>query len=309
MPIRIPDGLPAKADLLKEKIYTIDELRASTQDIRPLKILLLNLMPKKEETELQILRLLGNSPLQVDIDFCRLASHDSKTTPRSHLTKFYMTFDEIQAEFYDGCIITGAPVEHLDFSEVDYYGELEEFFDWTKSHVFSTIHLCWGAQAGLYHHYDIAKLSLDEKLFGVYPVNIDFKGHPIIRGFDDYYYVPVSRHSCSDAGAIYAEPGLDVLTCSFDFGPEIVARPDNRQIFIMGHLEYDRETLGNEYRRDLSEGKWIQQPYNYFPSGNTGLEPAFVWRSHANLLYYNWLNFVYQETPYIIEAIADLKLN
>lgn len=306
MPIKIPDGLPAKEELYREKIYTIDELRAATQDIRPLRILILNLMPKKEETELQLLRLLGNSPLQVDIDFAHMTTHCSKNTDISHLAKFYMGFDEFRELYYDACIITGAPVEKLPFEEVDYFPELTCFFTWTDTHVFSTLHLCWGAQAALYHYFAIPKKMLDQKLFGIFPVHIDYKRHPIIRGFDDVYYIPESRHTYSDPARIQACEKLDILTYSDYFGPDILAAHRNRKLFIMGHLEYDRETLKKEYIRDRAEGQPVALPLHYFPDDDPNRRPPFTWRSHANLLYYNWLNFVYQETPYELEAIKDI---
>ncbi|MDO5038018.1 MAG: homoserine O-succinyltransferase [Tissierellia bacterium] len=309
MPIKIIEGLPAKESLAQEKIYTIDESRAKTQDIRPLKILILNLMPKKEVTEVQLLRLLGNSPLQVDVDFIHSSTHTSKNTHQSHLSKFYMTFDQVRDQFFDGMIVTGAPVETLPFDQVDYFEELKAIFEWSKSHVYSTAHICWGAQAALYYHFGIDKVQLDHKLFGIFPAQINHKGHPIIRGFDDCYQVPQSRHTNIRLDQLEERGGaLDILSLSPLFGPDIMASKDKRQLYILGHLEYDRETLAQEYFRDLEAGENPRLPKNYFPENDPKKKPPFTWRAHANLIYYNWLNFVYQATPYELEKIKDLPI-
>ena len=299
MPIKIPNSLPAKQTLENENIFTIDESRALTQDIRPLKIVILNLMPKKIETETQLLRLLSNTPLQVDIDFLQMASHSSKNTSEDHLIAFYHTFDQIKNNKYDGMIITGAPVEQLEFEEVNYWDELCQVMEWSKTNVFSTFHICWGAQAGLYYHYGVEKKPLSEKMFGVFLHTVKMPTHQLVRGFDEYFYVPHSRHTKVSTADILATGKLDILTKSSISGVHIVASKDNRQFFVTGHSEYDRETLANEYYRDVEKGLDIAVPYNYFPNDNPENKPNFIWRSHANLLFSNWLNyFVYQQTPY-----------
>ncbi len=304
MPIRIPNDLPAVRTLNDENIFVMTETRAITQDIRPLKILLLNLMPKKVETETQLSRLLGNSPLQVDLELIHTKSHQSKNTSKEHLLAFYKTFDDIKDMTFDGMIITGAPVEHLEFEEVEYWEELCEIMEWTKTHVHSTFHICWGAQAGLYYHYGIKKRPLDKKLFGVFEHRVDYKRSILFRGFDDRFMVPQSRHTTVSEDDIRAVKDLKVLATSPEAGVYAVSTENGKQIFITGHSEYDDITLANEYFRDLNEGKPIEMPKNYFPDNDPKRRPVVTWRAHANLLYSNWLNyFVYQTTPYDIEKI------
>ncbi len=304
MPIRIPNDLPAVRTLNDENIFVMTETRAITQDIRPLKILLLNLMPKKVETETQLSRLLGNSPLQVDLELIHTKSHQSKNTSKEHLLAFYKTFDDIKDMTFDGMIITGAPVEHLEFEEVEYWDELCEIMEWTKTHVHSTFHICWGAQAGLYYHYGIKKRPLDKKLFGVFEHRVDYKRSILFRGFDDRFMVPQSRHTTVSEDDIRAVKELKILATSQEAGVYAVSTENGKQIFITGHSEYDDITLANEYFRDLNEGKPIEIPKNYFPDNDPKRRPVVTWRAHANLLYSNWLNyFVYQTTPYDIEKI------
>jgi len=304
MPIKIPNDLPAVKTLADENIFVMTETRAITQDIRPLKILLLNLMPKKIETETQISRLLGNSPLQVDLEFIHTKSHQSKNTPAEHLFDFYRTFDDVKERSYDGMIITGAPVEHLEFEDVEYWDELCEIMEWSKTHVHSTFHICWGAQAGLFYHYGIEKKLLDKKLFGVFPHTADYKQSILLRGFDDVFMAPHSRHTTIDREAVEKHPELRVVASSEEAGVYAITTKQGRQIFITGHSEYDAGTLAAEYFRDLGEGKPIEIPVNYFPNDDPTKPPMVTWRSHANLLYSNWLNyFVYQTTPYDITKI------
>ncbi len=304
MPIKIPNDLPAVKTLNDENIFVMTETRAITQDIRPLKILLLNLMPKKIETETQLSRLLGNSPLQVDLELIHTKSHTSKNTSAEHLFTFYKTFEDVKDKTFDGMIITGAPVENMEFEEVEYWQELCEIMEWTKTHVHSTFHICWGAQAGLYYHYGIKKYPLDKKLFGVFPHKVDYKKSILFRGFDDVFSVPQSRHTTVKAEDIKAIKELKILSTSKEAGVYAVSTKKGKQIFITGHSEYDRDTLANEYFRDLSAGKPIEIPKNYFPEDNPKKTPVITWRSHANLLFSNWLNyFVYQTTPYDIEQI------
>ncbi len=304
MPIKIPNDLPAVKTLADENIFVMTEKRAITQDIRPLKILLLNLMPKKIETETQLSRLLGNSPLQVDLTLIHTKSHKSKNTSAEHLFAFYKTFDDVKEQTFDGMIITGAPVELLDFEEVEYWQELCEIMEWSKTHVHSTFHICWGAQAGLYYHFGINKHKLEEKMFGIFPHIADYKRSILFRGFDDVFMVPHSRHTTVKREDIEKCPKLKILSSSEEAGIYAVATEGGRQIFITGHSEYDANTLKNEYLRDLNEGKPISVPKNYFPDDNPEKEPLVTWRSHANLLYSNWLNyFVYQTTPYDITEI------
>ncbi|MBQ8202913.1 MAG: homoserine O-succinyltransferase [Clostridia bacterium] len=308
MPIKIPDNLPAVKTLAEENIFVMTEKRAITQDIRPLKILLLNLMPKKIETETQLSRLLGNSPLQVDFTFIHTKSHQSKNTSAEHLFTFYKTFDDVKNDTFDGMIITGAPVEHLKFEEVEYWEELCEIMEWTKTHVHSTFHICWGAQAGLYYHYGIEKYPLNEKLFGVFPHTADYKKSILFRGFDDTFMVPHSRHTTVKREDIEKVEELRILASSKEAGIYAVGTKGGKQIFITGHSEYDAGTLRAEYLRDLNEGKPISIPKNYFPDDNPENEPLVTWRAHANLLYTNWLNyFVYQTTPYDISEIKNKK--
>lgn len=304
LPIKIPNDLPAVKILNAENIFVMTEKRAITQDIRPLKILILNLMPKKIETETQLSRLLGNSPLQVDLTFIHMKTHSSKNISAEHLFNFYQTFDEIKNLSFDGMIITGAPVENLPFEEVDYWKELCEIMEWSKIHVHSTFHICWGAQAGLYYHYGIKKYPLERKLFGVFPHTADYKQSILLRGFDDVFYAPHSRHTDILREDIEKCSELKILASSPDAGVYIVSANGGRQFFVTGHSEYDPDTLKNEYERDLKEGKPIDIPKNYFPDDDPSKAPAVRWRSHANLLYSNWLNyFVYQTTPYNISEI------
>ncbi len=304
MPIKIPNDLPAVKTLEGENIFVMTEKRAITQDIRPLKILLLNLMPKKIETETQLSRLLGNSPLQVDLELIHTKSHQSKNTSAEHLFTFYKTFDDVKHLTFDGMIITGAPVEHLEFSEVEYWEELCEIMEWSKTHVHSTLHICWGAQAGLYYHYGIDKKPLSKKMFGIFPHKTDYKQSILFRGFDDVFMVPHSRHTTVLSEDIKAVKGLKILASSEIAGVFAISNKGGRQIFITGHPEYDADTLKNEYLRDLNEGKPIEMPVNYFPNNDASKPPLVSWRSHANLLYSNWLNyFVYQTTPYDITTI------
>ena len=304
MPIKIPNDLPAVKTLNDENIFVMTETRAITQDIRPLKILLLNLMPKKIETETQLSRLLGNSPLQVDLEFIHTKSHKSKNTSAEHLFAFYKTFDDVKHRTFDGMIITGAPVENMPFEEVEYWEELCEIMEWTKTHVHSTFHICWGAQAGLYYHYGIKKYPLDKKMFGIFPHKVDYKKSILFRGFDDVFMVPHSRHTEVKAEDIKQVKELKILSTSEEAGVYAVSTKRGKQIFITGHSEYDRDTLANEYFRDVNENKPIEIPKNYFPDDNPKKSPVVTWRSHANLLYSNWLNyFVYQTTPYDIDKI------
>ena len=308
MPIKIPNDLPAVKVLTDENIFVMTETRAITQDIRPLKILLLNLMPKKIETETQFSRLLGNTPLQVELELIHTKSHKSKNVAEDHLLAFYKTFEEVKDNYYDGFIITGAPVEHMEFEEVEYWDELTEIMEWSKTHVHSTLHICWGAQAGLYYHYGIKKYPLSEKLFGVFPHKVDYKRSILFRGFDDTFMIPHSRHTTVKAEDIAAVPDLKILSTSEEAGVYAVMNKKGRNIFITGHSEYDAETLKGEYLRDLSQGKPISIPKNYFPGDNPKKSPIVSWRAHANLLFSNWLNyFVYQTTPYDIKSVSKEK--
>ena len=304
MPIKIPNDLPAVKTLAEENIFVMTEKRAITQDIRPLKILLLNLMPKKIETETQLSRLLGNSPLQVDLELIHTKSHQSKNTSAEHLFTFYKTFDDVKHLTFDGMIITGAPVEQLEFTEVEYWDELCEIMEWSKTHVHSTLHICWGAQAGLYYHYGIDKKPLDKKMFGIFPHKTDYKQSILFRGFDDVFMIPHSRHTTVLREDIKKVKELKILASSEEAGIFAITNKGGRQIFITGHPEYDADTLKNEYVRDVNEGKPIEIPVNYFPNNDPSKPPLVSWRSHANLLYSNWLNyFVYQTTPYDITTI------
>ena len=306
MPIKIPDHLPAVDVLHRENIFVMPQGRAVSQDIRPLQILLVNLMPKKIQTEVQFSRLLGNTALQIELDLAAPASHQSANTPPEHLQAFYKPFEEVMRHNYDGCIITGAPVEHLPFEEVDYWPELCALMDWTKKHVHSTFHICWGAQAGLYHHFGIPKIDLPEKLFGVYPHHADYRNSILFRGFDDTFYVPHSRHTTVRREDVEAVPGLQVLASSPDAGVYAVYSKKHKQIFITGHSEYDADTLEQEYLRDVAAGKPIHVPENYYPDDDPSRPPLVSWRAHANLLFCNWLNyFVYQTTPYDLAMIPE----
>ena len=304
MPLNIPDKLPAIEILKKENIFVIDSSRASTQDIRPLKIAFLNLMPLKITTETDLIRVLSNSPLQVEMHFIKLKSHTSKNTPIEHLMTFYKTFDEISQSNYDGMIITGAPVELLEFEDVTYWPEITKIFDWAKTHVTSTFFICWAAQAGLYHYYGIPKYPLDAKMFGVFE-HVKFEQlNPIFRGFDDVFYVPHSRHTEVRAEDIKRVPELTLLSESQESGVYMVMARNGREFFITGHSEYSPNTLDTEYKRDLAKGLPINMPKNYYLNDDPTNEPLVRWRSHANLLFTNWLNyFVYQETPYDLTKI------
>ena len=308
MPIRIPNDLPAVETLQQENIFVMTEQRAITQDIRPLQLLLVNLMPKKIETETQLSRLLGNTPLQIDLELMTMKSHESANTTQEHLRTFYKTFDQVRHRYFDGCIITGAPVENMPFEEVDYWEELSEIMEWTKEHVHSTFHICWGAQAGLYYHYGINKRPLPEKMFGIFPHTVEYKRSILFRGFDDVFYVPHSRHTTVDRADIEAVPELRILASSAEAGVYAIFTAGGRQIFITGHSEYDAGTLKAEYERDVKAGKPIHVPDNYFPDDDPTQEPLVRWRAHANLLYSNWLNyFVYQTTPYDLAAMPKLE--
>ena len=304
MPIRIPNDLPAVKILNNENIFVMTETRAITQDIRPLKILLLNLMPKKIETETQLSRLLGNSPLQVDLVLMHTKSHMSKNTSKEHLLAFYNTFDDVKDMNFDGMIITGAPVEQLDFEQVEYWDELCRIMEWSKTHVHSTLHICWGAQAGLYYHYGIKKIPLEKKLFGVFPHKVDYKRSILFRGFDDEFMAPHSRYTTVDINEIKAKKELKILASSREAGVYAITADGGRRIFITGHSEYDGDTLYNEYIRDINAGLDTPMPKNYFPNDDPSKPPLVTWRAHANLLFSNWLNyFVYQTTPYDIKKI------
>ncbi len=304
MPIKIPDQLPARNVLEGENVFVMDETRASHQDIRPLKIVVFNLMPLKITTEAQIMRVLSNTPLQVEVDLLMTRSHSPKTTPKEHLSTFYKTFEEVKRKKYDGMIITGAPVEHLEFDEVTYWDELKEIMEWARKNVTSTLHICWGAQAGLYYHYGIPKYHLGEKLFGVFNHKVRDKKEPLLRGFDDQFFAPHSRFTGVRQKDIDKVPGLKTLADSKEAGVYIVISPDKRLIFVTGHSEYDPYTLKEEYYRDLEKGEKIAIPKNYFPDDDTSNDPVVRWRSHASLLFTNWLNYyVYQETPYNFEEI------
>ena len=304
MPIRINDELPAKQNLEIENIFVMSNKRADQQDIRPLKIIILNLMPTKLETETQLLRLLSNTPLQIDVDFLQVATHEAKNVSKNHMDKFYYTIDQIKDNKYDGMIITGAPVEHLEFEQVDYWEELCTIMEWSKKNVYSTFHICWGAQAGLYHHYGIKKYKLDKKVFGVFELFSLDDTHPLMRGLDDIYYVPHSRHTEVRRQDIAQIKDLQILSYSDIAGVHIVADMDCRQFFVTGHSEYDRDTLAKEYFRDKEKGLSIDKPFNYFPNEDERLVPNVSWKGTGNLIFNNWLNyFVYQKTPYDLSTL------
>ena len=304
MPIKIPNQLPATATLTRENIFVMTETRAITQDIRPLQILLLNLMPTKVDTETQLARVLGNTPLQIQLELIAPSGHVSKNTSQEHMLAFYKSFDEVRDRTFDGLIITGAPVENLPFEEVDYWPELCEIMEWSKTHVHSTLHICWGAQAGLYYHYNIPKYDLGKKLFGVFPHTVVRKRSPLFRGFDDIFYVPHSRYTENKLEDVLAVPELQLLAVSEQAGVFAVKSQDNRRFFITGHPEYDPDTLANEYFRDVNKGIDINVPDNYFPNDDPTQPPQVRWRSAAQLFYTNWLNYyVYQTTPYDIREI------
>ncbi len=299
MPINVPKDLPAIETLKKEKIFVMDEERARTQDIRPLNILILNLMPEKEKTELQLLRLLGNTPLQVNITFMRTATYESKNVSNYHLDTFYTTFEKIKSRKFDGLIITGAPVEHMEFEKVDYWEELQEIMNWAEKNVTSNLYICWGAQAALYHFYGIEKILLPKKYFGVFPHDIADPTEKLVQGFNDEFLAPHSRHTTVRTADIENHPELTILSKTHDDSPFIILSNDRKNIMITGHLEYDATTLRDEYFRDLKKGKEIDIPVNYFPDDDPEKSPPNTWRSHTHLLFSNWLNYyVYQETPY-----------
>ena len=306
MPIKIQSDLPAKAELEEENIFVMDENRAISQNIRPLEIIVLNLMPIKQDTELQLLRGLSNTPLQIDVTFLQMSSHVSKNTSASHIKKFYQTFEEIKNNNYDGMIITGAPVEKLEFEEVNYWDELITVMEWSKKHVTSTIHICWGAQAGLYYHYGIKKELLPKKLSGVYKHRVMNRKEPLVRGFDDVFMAPHSRYTQASRQQILDNPRLKVLADSDEAGIYIVLGDGGKEIFVMGHPEYDRLTLDQEYKRDIDKGIEPNLPVNYYPDDDCNRKPLLSWRSHANNLYTNWLNYyVYQITPYDLNESYD----
>ena len=306
MPIAIPNDLPAAEILQNENIFVMKQTRAETQQIRPLEIVLLNLMPTKIVTETQLSRMLGNTPLQVHLELMMLSSHKPKNTPEEHLLAFYKTFDDLKDKKFDGMVITGAPVENMPFEQVSYWKELTQIMEWSKNHVHSTFHICWGAQAGLYYHYGIRKKQLPEKLFGVFPHKADYKRAILLRGFDDEFWVPHSRHTTIDRADIEAVPGLKILASSEEAGVYIIMNKEGRQIFVTGHSEYDPDTLEREYLRDKYLGLPIQVPKHYYPNDDDSKPPIVRWRGHGNLIYSNWLNyFVYQTTPYDIMSVGQ----
>ena len=311
MPINIPDGLPAKTILQQERIFALEEEVASHQEIRPLRVAILNLMPTKIETETQILRLISKSPLQVSCDFMRVSTHESTHVSKDHLVKFYDTFDAFRDKNYDGLIITGAPVEHLEYEDVDYWDEFCEIVDWSQEHVFSTMYLCWGALGALWHLYGIPKRQLGAKLFGVFKQRLCDEYSFLTNGFDEVHYMPHSRHAAIDTGELANHPELCVLSEGFTSGPSLLATRDFHEVYVTGHFEYGRDTLADEFWRDFHKGLPIRVPENYFPDDDPEQQPLFTWRAHANLLYRNWLNWVYQMTPYDVDvipaAVAELR--
>ena len=307
MPIIIPDKLPATKTLTEENIFVMDNSRAGSQEIRPLEILVLNLMPTKIATETQLARVLGNTPLQVELELMQMKTHEAKNVSKDHMLKFYSTFDDVKDRFFDGMIITGAPVELLEFEEVEYWKELCAIMEWSRTHVYSTFHICWGAQAGLYYHFGIPKVTLPEKMFGVFEHKCDRKKSILMRGFDDRFMVPHSRNTTVDRKDIENCNELKILASSEEAGVYVCMTDRGRQVFVMGHSEYDGETLANEYFRDKALGLDIKVPKNYFPDDDDTKEPVVTWRSHANLIYQNWLNYiVYQSTPYVINSITPV---
>ena len=308
MPIQIPNDLPAAGVLQQENIFVMTQTRAESQEIRPLEIVLLNLMPTKIVTETQLSRVLGNTPLQVHLELMMVSSHKPKNTPQEHLLNFYKTFDELKDRKFDGMVITGAPVELMEFEEVNYWEELCQIMEWSKSHVHSTLHICWGAQAALYYHYGVQKRLLPQKLFGVFPHHADYKRAILLRGFDDQFWVPHSRHTTVDRADLEKIPGMKILASSEEAGVYAMMTDKGRQIFITGHSEYDGDTLEKEYLRDKNAGLPIEIPKNYYPNDDDTKEPMVRWRSHANLLFSNWLNyFVYQTTPYDIMSVGEAR--
>ena len=305
VPINIPDGLPAKHTLHQERIFALEEEVAEHQQIRPLKIAILNLMPTKIQTETQILRLISKSPIQVSCDFMRISSHVSKHTPEDHLVTFYDTFESFEHKNYDGLIVTGAPLEDMRYEDVDYWDELCRIIDWSQEHCFSTMYLCWGALAGLYYLYGIPKKQLGSKLFGIFPQRLCDEYSFLTNGFDEVHNMPHSRHAAIDTGELSRHPELAVLSEGFDSGPALLATRDFHEIYVTGHFEYGRDTLAEEYWRDFHKGLPIRIPENYFPEDDPERQPLFTWRAHANLLYRNWINWVYQMTPYEVEKIPE----
>ncbi|PNL91007.1 homoserine O-acetyltransferase MetA [Aerococcus viridans] len=306
MPIKVVQDLPALQKLTQENIFVMDERRATMQDFRTLEVVIVNLMPTKEATEEQLLRLLSNSPLQVNVTFIHMQSHQAAHISENHLKEFYRTFDQIKDRYFDGMIITGAPVEHLDFEEVNYWDELVSIMEWSNNHVFSTLHICWGAQAALYHHYGIGKQPLDKKLFGIYEQELRDKKVSLVRGMDELFYMPHSRHTTVPTESFEQALDLEILAGSEETGVSIAQSTDSRFVFIFGHAEYDAETLGKEYKRDVEAGKPIELPVNYYPGNNPEKTPKLKWRTAANTIYANWLNYyVYQVTPFVIEQISD----
>ena len=306
MPIKVQNNLPAKYILESENIFVMDENRAISQNIRPLKIVILNLMPLKEDTELDLLRVLSNFPIQTEISFMKVSTYKSTHTSSSHLNEFYVEFKDIEADYFDGLIITGAPVEKMEFSEVDYWEELCQIMDWSKTHVFSTFHICWGAQAGLYHHYGIQKVRLEKKLSGVYKHRILHRKKMLMRGLDDEFFVPQSRYTGVDEEALRSNKELYVVADSEECGSYLILACSSRQIFVTGHSEYDRYDLDKEYKRDLGKGLNPDIPVNYYPDNDPEKTPILSWRSGSNCIYSNWLNFVYQETPFVLEEMRPV---
>ena len=309
MPIKIPNNLPAVDILAKENIFVMKESRALSQDIRPLKFVIVNLMPTKIETETQLLRLISNTPLQIEVTLLKMDTYKSKNVSEEHMETFYKTFDDIKDERFDGMIITGAPIETLDFEDVIYWEEIMKIMEWSKKHVFSVLHICWGAQAGLYYHYEIKKYQLNKKIFGIFPIKLEerYENNELFRGFDEIFNMPHSRHTKIEESDILKETELEILAKSDEAGVSIIRSKDKRKIFLTGHLEYDRFTLAKEYERDVSQNKKIDVPFNYYPEDDPTKKPIFNWKAHANLLFVNWINhYVYQETPYNLEELENL---
>ena len=309
MPIKIPNNLPAVDILAKENIFVMKESRALSQDIRPLKFVIVNLMPTKIETETQLLRLISNTSLQIEVTLLKMDTYKSKNVSEEHMETFYKTFDDIKDERFDGMIITGAPIETLDFEDVIYWEEIMKIMEWSKKHVFSVLHICWGAQAGLYYHYEIKKYQLNKKIFGIFPIKLEerYENNELFRGFDEIFNMPHSRHTKIEESDILKETELEILAKSDEAGVSIIRSKDKRKIFLTGHLEYDRFTLAKEYERDISQNKKIDVPFNYYPEDDPTKKPIFNWKAHANLLFVNWINhYVYQETPYNLEELENL---
>lgn len=309
MPIIVPKGLPAYETLKEENVFVMQQGRAETQDIRPLEVAIVNLMPRKEVTETQLIRMLANTPLQVNLKLLTMDSHESKHTNREHLENFYDTYEGVKNSRFDGMIITGAPVEFLPFEEVDYWTELKEIMEYSLDNVFSVMHICWGAQAGLYHHYGVEKEILSKKIFGVFPHEVLDNKSELLRGFDDVFYAPHSRHTQSSMKDVEKHKELKVLARSDEAGAHIIATDDNRQIFVQGHSEYDRDTLKWEYDRDVGKGMEMAVPANYYKDNDPAKEVEVRWKGHGNLLFANWLNYVYQETPYDLGKLDEFKRN